>query len=359
MRIDIFAITVGGVAHARNMAADFTRRGDDCRVWYLEKYASADDFPAGTAQPLQKMADKVQEVFRQTDALIMICAVGIAVRMIAPLIADKRSDPAVVAIDDAGKFAVSILSGHIGGANDITRLVAAMINAVPVITTATDVNELPAFDTLAVKYDMAMVPFTMVKTGNAALVAGSPIYIYSDFDLPVKWPENVKVLRAHEQCDACDGGFKAVISCRKLGGEDYLQLIPKLVYAGIGCRRGVSRDEVIAAVAEGLRQAGLMPESLAGAASIDVKNDEEGLLTAAAQLGLAIRFYTSDELAAVEGCTASGFVQDTVGCPSVCEAAVMLAAGCTDNSKLLLGKTVVGRVTIALAAGEFPEAVLQ
>lgn len=355
MRIDIFVITRGGVAHARNMATGFARSAEDCRIWFLKDYAAADDFPAGVAAPFKGMAAKVAEIFEQTDAIIMVCAVGIAVRMIAPLLEDKRKDPAVIAVDDAGRFAVSILSGHIGGANDLTRIVAAILDAMPVITTATDVNGIPAFDALATHYGMEMLPFAMVKAGNAAMVAGKPVRIYTDYDFPVEWPENVDISPPPKEPLALQAGFVAAISCRKLGGAGYLQLVPKIIHAGIGCRRGVGKDELLGALRAAMGMAGLRLEALAEIASIDVKSNEAGLLQAVSELDVPIRFFPAQELAEVAGCSASGFVQATVGCPSVCEAAAVLAAG--PGSMLLLKKTIIDKVTVALAAQNFPNII--
>ena len=133
--------------------------------------------------PFENLSELVGTIFNQYDGLVFIMATGIVVRVVAPHVKDKRSDPAVVVMDDAGIHAISLLAGHIGGANELTEKVAVAVGARPVITTATDVAHLAAPDVLAVKMELAIEPFEDLKLVNAAIVAGERVPFFLDQDL--------------------------------------------------------------------------------------------------------------------------------------------------------------------------------
>ena len=289
------------------------------------------------------MAALWREHWESCRAIIFIGAAGIAVRMLAPLLEGKFLDPAVVVIDESGGHAISLLSGHWGGGNDLTREVAALLGADPVITTASDTLALPAFDVVARQLGLAPVPFTAFAKANGALVNGDSISVMGR-RLPGEWPEWVKFIPAGESWPA-DGSYRIAVG-HQICPSAHLVLVPKVVFAGIGCRRGVAAEEVEAALVQGLAEAGCLMEALAGIASITIKEDESGLLAAAAALAVPLQFYPAEELAQVDGLHTSDFVRGVTGCAGVSEQAAFLASG---RGQLILRRQTYGRVTVALA----------
>jgi cobalt-precorrin 5A hydrolase len=313
------------------------------------------------AQPLAAM---VPDIWRSYDSFVFIMAVGIVVRLVAPLLQSKWSDPGVVVVDEGGNFAVSLVGGHWGGANRLAREVAACLGAAPVVTTATDVQGRPAIDLLAKQWGFRPVPGARVKVVNSALLAGERVEIFSEWYLSGDRPLN--------QDDSMPG--LESIPCRSLqeleqGGPDRGKLAPVLVTsrllalpprgvflrplslaAGIGCRRGVGAAEIEAAVEEALRIAGRSRDSLALLATHEVKEDEAGLLETAGRIGLSLEFFTSEHLRQVyeshPGLEHSMFVQQQLGVGNVCETAALAAV---PDGALVLRKTKFNRVTVALA----------
>ena len=286
----------------------------------------------------------VGELFSSVDALVFVGACGIAVRAIAPFVKDKASDPAVIVTDERGINVISLLSGHIGGANELTRRIAAAIGGNPVITTATDVNRRFAADEWAARHGCSIESMQAAKR-FAAEILRHDLPLYSDF--PVEGKLTGGLYRAEE------GDHGLVISCleKRVFGQQ-LSLIPKKLHLGIGCKRFTSMEKIRSAVLAVLQSQGVHMRALAGAASIDVKQDEAGLLEFCTAWNLPVRFYPADALMAVRGeFSASEFVKNTVGVDNVCERAAMRSAG--ENAKLIVKKTCLDGVTIAIAQEEW------
>lgn len=294
-----------------------------------------------------KVAELTAELWHKYRGIVFICASGIAVRSIAPHIKSKQTDPAVVVVDEGARFSISLLSGHWGDANGLAGKISCILECTPVITTASDGQEKPAFDVIARKYDMKMKPFGNIVMANAALVNNRRVMLYSEYDFPdVNWPANVScihnVMEIYSQYDA---GI-AITNKQLQPRENLLQLIPGGIVAGIGCRRNTPAHNIIGAIESAFELAGIDTDSLALIASIELKSDEAGILQAADALKIPVKFFTSEELSTVDAISNSSFVKDITGCECVCEQASMFAAG---KSRLLLGKTVVNSVTIALS----------
>ena len=250
--------------------------------------------------------------FAQSDALVFVGAVGIAVRAIAPHCRSKASDPAVVVLDECGRFAVPVLSGHLGGANDLARALAAVCGAVPVITTATDAHGIFAVDEWAKRF-AAEFP-----------VQGTP-------------PVGVDPARTPAEAD-----FALTLS----PAGDALHLVPRIGVLGIGCRRGTCAEQLEAAFADFCARHSLAPACITAVASIDLKADEAGLLAFCRAHGWPITFYSAEQLRALSGpFTPSPFVQSVTGVDNVCERAAVLASG----GCIRIPKQAGGGVTFALA----------
>ncbi len=254
--------------------------------------------------------DLIGEIFDKFDALIFICATGIVVRTIAPHIVSKLSDPAVIVIDENGQNVISLLSGHVGGANELTREIARAINANPVITTATDIEKKIAVDSFASKLGLRPEPKEAIKAINSAVLRDEPIYLTA--------------------------------------GNVRLNLNPLKLIAGVGCKRGTSTEEIAKAVSTACKLINQPVERINLLASVDLKSDEVGLLEFAKERNLEIKFFSTAELAKKitdYKLPESKFVKDTIGVGNVCEAAALC---CVKSARFALTKKSFNGVTIAL-----------
>ena len=281
------------------------------------------------------------EHFAQDEALIFVGAVGIAVRAIAPYCRSKAADPAVVVVDEGGNFAVPLLSGHLGGANALARALAKACGAVPVITTATDVNGLFAVDLWAKAQNCAVLEPERIKHVSGALLAGQTVWYWSPWPVAGETPAGVKKADAPEAAD-----FALTLTPQGRA----LHLVPRIGVLGVGCRRGTTAQQLEEAFAAFCAASGLSPAAVCAAASIDLKKDEPGLAEFCKVHGWPITFYPADELRAVPGqFTPSAFVASVTGVDNVCERSAVKASG----GMLLLPKTAGGGVTLALAVRPF------
>ncbi|WP_084516135.1 cobalt-precorrin 5A hydrolase [Desulfovibrio cuneatus] len=311
----------------------------------------------------------LQETFSQFRCHIIIGATGIAVRCLAPLIQSKTKDPAVLVLDQNARHVISLLSGHLGRANQYACQLASHLGAEPVITTATDVAGVPAIDVLA---DMAgmFIPHTeRLRYPNAALVAGTPVGLFDPHSLLLSpesdnnhhfsplWhntlpfplcPAREEAHMLHQWASMTTHTCVAVTPARTPLPAPHLVLCPRMIYAGVGCTRGTSMQRIVGAIALACHKAGILPQSLAGLASLTAKHDEQGLLQAAKALGLPLQFFDAPTLANRPGPSFSPKAQERFGVPGVSEAAALAAAG--EHSLLVLPKTVFFGVTVALAA---------
>lgn len=294
---------------------------------------------------------------RQCDAIIFVGATGIAVRAIAPFICGKTVDPAVLVIDEAGRYVISLLSGHLGGANALARTAASLIEAEPIITTATDAESAFAVDTFAKENGFLLTDLRKAKEVSAKVLRGEKLRIYSDIPMErlVQRPARHEAeLVPAQEIDHAD----IVISYRthilkpaeKSSQAIGLRLIAKRVHVGLGARKGVTQAEVAAAVATCLEDAGIDPRAVVALASIDLKKQEAGILAYSYECGVPFVTYTAEELRTVEGAFAgSSFVQSVTGVANVCERAAAYAAGRSGHAEVLVHKTIHGNVTTAVA----------
>jgi len=277
-----------------------------------------------------------------------IAACGIVVRVIAPLLRDKSVDPAVAVMDAAGRHVISLLSGHVGGANDLAHEIAGALGAVAVITTATDVAGVPAVDVLARDLGMVLENAGAVKHVSGALVAGKRVGVFDPGNFfPVVDRDHTAFFEYVSSPEALGDGPQIRVDWREgVLPEKAACLRPRVLHAGVGCRRGVAASEITAFVREVFAKRRLSLSSLAGLASIEAKRDEAGLLAAARDLGVGLQFYTAQSLSAVRVPNPSERVRAQMGVDGVCEAAAMLSAG---TNRLLIAKQKTLRVTLAVA----------
>ena len=331
MNIALISLTENGRVLSVKLAAELAQKHPVTRFCNI-------DHDDGNSIPFTRLKHLTKQIFDKYDALVFICAVGIAVRVCAPCIVSKLSDPAVTVVDDSGKFAVAVLSGHLGGANELTRETAEIIGAVPVITTATDSHGFFSPDMFAKHNGFVISDMNAAKAVAAAVVNGEKVGFYCEYPHTEISPELTE----------CDGGKIGICVSGSAGDKPFdttLNLLPKNLVAGIGCKKGTFADTVTDFVMKVFSDNGLDIRRLAAVATIDIKSDEPGLLAFCESKGLPLKTYTADELMSVPGeFSHSDFVEKTTGADNVCERAAVCAGG-----RLIVRKTAGNGVTAAVA----------
>jgi len=312
-KVAVIAFSDEGVALAAKIAEAFGGT-----AWAAKGHAAA-----GVLEIEEPLRAWTKDRFADSNAVVFVCACGIAVRAVAPCAKSKAQDPAVVVLDDAGRNVIALLSGHIGGANELTREIANLTGGNAVVTTASDVHGLPAVDEWAVRHGCAIEDPYAAKKVAAAAIAGEKIGVAVTNRLqPSPWPVT-------------------------------LWLRPRDLVLGVGCKKGTEPRLLMAAATDFLAATGVSAKSVCAVASIDLKKDEPAIKALADRLGAELVTYGADELNAVKGTfSASERVMEFTGTDNVCERASVIRA----QGRLVRGKTVYSGVTLALArrAGRKP-----
>ena len=331
MKIAIFAYSRQGCCTARKVMSCFPEA--DFKAHTVERFAEKGFRPI--CCPTKPFYG---ELFNWADTLIFIGSCGIAVREIAPHMRDKQTDPAVVCIDELGRFVIPLLSGHIGGANEMALKIADHLKTTPVITTATDINNRFSVDTWAARNDFVIDNIHHAKMVSAAILERD-IPLYCDFAIATSLPNGIVTDNS--------GELGLCISYRKKAPfKQTLKLIPKILHIGIGCRRGTSDSLIRNAIKTVLARHEIDIRAVKCVASIDLKADEEGLLKYCKDNDFMPIFYSAAELRRVPGeFTPSEFVQSVTGVDNVCERAALMGA-----DKLIVKKTFLNGITLAVAA---------
>jgi precorrin-4 C11-methyltransferase len=358
-KIALVAVTRRGVEQARLLR----RRLRAGEVHRPDRYGPAEH---GWEVPFAgALSERVPELFRRCGQIVFFLATGAVTRLIAPCLGPKETDPGVVAVDEAGRFVIPLLSGHKGGANAFARTVAGCLGATPVITTASDVIGGLSLDLLEDTFGWTAWPRERLKPVARALVDGEPLAVVQEVGSAGSWldemgpPANITVVR--NAAALADRSFAYVlwISDRLveercgIGEERVLWYRPKSLVLGVGCERGISAAALEDGLERFLGAHGFPQDSIGILASLELKADEQGILDLARHHNWQMRFYSAEELAAVSGLpNPSDVVARCVSTPGVAEPAALLAAGTDD---LLVQKQVVSstlapqRMTFALA----------
>jgi cobalt-precorrin 5A hydrolase len=366
LQIAVWALTPNGAELARKIADGWPQ----ARLYLSARLK----IPSGAFNTFHRLADALSEEFLRYQGHIFIMSTGIVIRMIAPLIRHKTVDPAVIVIDEAGRYAISLLSGHIGGANALTEQVACHIQAIPVITTATDIQGVPAIDVLAKEKKLVIENPDAIKTVNMAFLTRKKVCLHDPYGLLDKtipdsmWMKCAARIRGRHghwtepmamdfsivegSCTLRDQPVAIYIDDRLTDiPPQTLILRPKSLTVGMGCNRNTSASEMKALLLKVLSRHALSPLSLSGIATISIKRDEPGLLALAEGLGIPLTFYEKVALEQVPGVpTPSATVEKHIGVKSVCEAAAILASR---NGKLIVPKQSTRNVTVAIARTSF------
>lgn len=316
----------------------------------------------------------VDEYFEQVDAIVFVTASGIAVRSVAEHLTHKSKDPAIVCMDECSKHVISLVSGHAGGANALTQMLADVMWATPVITTATDVEGQFSIDDYAREHNLVVTDWAKAKAISAEVLAtgAKPVWV-DEAEVSQEEEKNACEICKEQKStgidvgkienDGCEneigvqklqiGSHQVVITPQDVSVDaQTLQLIPRCIVAGVGCKKGIPVDKIEHAVQDAFAKAGLRMEALCAVASIDLKKEEAGLLEFCETRKVPFEAYTAEELQAVSGTfSASEFVTGVTGVDNVCErSAVKYASehGANDG-ELLLRKQAQDGVTVALA----------
>lgn len=357
MRLAVISFTRAGARWCSRLTRHFRESGDACEGYIQPRFFAE----AGAGQPgINLMAESVGEwtgrQFLQADGLIYIGAVGIAVRAIAPFLNDKLTDPAVVVMDEAGHYVISLLSGHVGGANELTKTVANVCGAQPVITTATDVNEKKAADVWAAERGWQIGDREQAKQVAASLLEEKPVGFFSDFPLLEPLPagyfygqagERNLWLTVRTQPDPGEELLKKLITERRL-----LRLLPRILIVGVGCRKGMKKERIEEMIERILREAKLDWRAVSCLASIDRKKEEEGICWLARKWAVPFLTFSAEQLEQIqESVEESAFVRQVTGTGNVCERAALAGAGV--GGRLVVRKRAENGVTVAVAQAEW------
>lgn len=336
--VAIYTLTKQGLELAEKLA-----EGLDAKVTL---FASRRHAEGKDAAPFDSLAECVGERFGQFDGHVFVTAAGIVVRTIAPHLGHKSADPAVVCLDQQGEYSISLLSGHLGGGNALAKECAGILGGQTVITTATDSAGVVSMDMLAAEKGLTIGNIDRIKTVNGALLDELPIQVHDRDDrLGLTGDKQfIQIANSNEWKLGQPGVW--VSHSDDCPDADALWLYPRVLMLGVGCRRGVSGDEIFNHIRNVFDAAGFSLEAIGGLASVDIKKDEEGLLETAANLGVTPTFYDKKRLDSVEAPNPSGAVMKRVGVESVAEASALLLS---DGGELLVEKTKTKTVTLAVA----------
>ena len=346
MRCAVFTATPRGTKTALRVRASL-----DASVDIFVK--AGQEMPA-EVRVYKRLAPQVEAAFRQYDALVFIMATGIAVRMIAGSLKSKLEDPAVLVLDEEAQHVISLLSGHIGGANELTRELAASLGADPVITTATDVQKKLAVDVAAARLALRPSPKEQIKRFNSAVLDDESIRYVIDENLArasfyKKRLDDMGLAAVFGRGLPPKEGLTAFVTAdESVRREDVICLVPRRLVAGIGCRRGTEMSEIRAALEAALTKIGRSIADVSLLASTEAKADEAGLLALSAKLKRDIRFHSNEkvqETIDAYGLSESPFVKKNIGIGNVAEAAALASV---PAGRLALAKTRFEKVTVAL-----------
>lgn len=352
MKIAIISFTKAGANLSLLLKKYFIEEGNESWLYAKSAYIESENILILK----ESLRDWTKRMFSVADALIFIGACAIAVRSVAPFLESKKEDPAVLVLDEQGKFCISLLSGHLGGANELCKRVSGWVDAIPVITTATDINKKFAVDLFAKKNHLHISDMTYAKHISARLLAGESVGYILEKGIFLSEREK-KLLKEAGMQEYREGekmcgqmGIYIGIYRKKSPFLHTLYLTPRLVSVGIGCRKNTPQSQIEGFIEQTILGLGLSFHSICDLASIDLKKEEAGLLSYCKKYNLPISFYSRQELKRVEGdFSPSEFVLSVTGVDNVCERSAKKSSGGGDFIQRKLAKE---GVTLALAVKE-------
>lgn len=343
MKTEIICFSATGMETALAIAAGLGQEAN-CTLWVKSKYVN-EDCRFQTVQ--ERLPEWIKDHWDR-ELLVFVGAIGIAVRAIASSVASKTSDPAVVVLDEKANFCIPLLSGHLGGANAYAMQIAEITRSIPVVTTATDVNQRFAVDVFAKNNGLIIDSMVLAKEVSAALLAKQDIGVYSE--LPIEegmLPRGLCLVQNQEEAAGYPLGI--YIGVHVPGGwfQHTLHLIPKILCLGMGCKRDTETVRTVELFEKVFSENQLDKRAISSLNSIDIKKEEKALTELSGELGVPFICYSAEELQQTEGdFTPSAFVRGVTGVDNVCERSAVLASG---GGQLLIKKTAQSGVTAAVA----------
>lgn len=326
MKFAVYSFTTLGAILGERLSSFFENQGIDVVHKMSKQY---------------KISNEVKSDFYHCDGLIFISSTGIAVRMIAPLLIHKFEDPAVLVINDIGTFTISLLSGHIGGANEWTLKISEYLKNTAVVTTASDGRGIEALDVFAKKHGLLIDSAEQEKEIMTMILNGNHIGLYSELNIKPNAP-----LVSSNDFDAKEMEGWVFISSTQLEVEvPSVRLVPRNLYVGIGCRKDTPYETVQDAVKEAFREKRLDMRGIAAIGTVELKKDEPGLLQLAREYEVPLVIFTTDEINALEGeYERSEFVKQTAGVYAVSEPCAILL-----GREILVKKYRKNGVTVSIS----------
>jgi cobalt-precorrin 5A hydrolase len=354
MKIAITSITKHGTETGRQLVESIP----NADLYYMSKFSRGDEEEKGITLFDGSVRLMLPELFRKYDGIVLIISLGAVVRMIAPILKDKKTDPAVVVLDDRAEHAISVLSGHIGGANELTNQIAALTGARPVITTASDVQKTIPVDMFGREFGWKFEYDKYLTQAAAAVVNEEPVLVVQESG-ETNWWKHERTMPAHigtvltvEEAIRTPHNAALVVTHRLLSEEELSALRfpvvyrPKSIVLGIGCNRGTEKEEIEAVVSGVLNTLSFSKSSVKAIASIDLKKDEQGILELSEQHNWPFVTYKPEELNEAPMKEKSETVYKFTGAYGVSEPAAFLAS---KGGEVVLHKKKSGNVTISIA----------
>lgn len=323
-KIGIITVTKKGIELAKKIKNLYLKNyNKDIVIFTLEKFSDKE-----TEIIEISIKDTLKNIFQKYFGFIFITATGIAVRSIVSFIESKDIDPCVLVVDENGNFVIPILSGHLGGGNNLTKEISSILNSIPVLTTSSDISGKIAVDTIAMKINGKLESLESAKKVTSLIVAGEKIEI--------KVPENIS-----------DENPKGIIIISNQKNIEITQIFPKNISIGIGCKRGTSKDKIIFAIKNSLEKYNISEKSLKILGTIDIKKDEVGIIEASKYFNINLKIISKDEIKKVENkFKKSEFVEKTLGIGSVSGPCAMLASG--KKGEIIAEKIKYDGITISI-----------
>ncbi|MBP1925063.1 cobalt-precorrin 5A hydrolase [Sedimentibacter acidaminivorans] len=339
MNIDIYAFSSNGAKLCDKIIEGL--KEPDLTAYVPEKYVNSACNVVIRQENLYKSTEKS---FKDKNCIVFVGAVGIAVRAIAPFVRSKKTDPAVICVDEKGLNVISLLSGHIGGANQLARKIAEITGGDPIITTATDINGKFAVDEWANNKSMHILSLKSARDIAADILENKKIGLCCDFNIKGEIPEEIDI-------NEKEIGVCVSLDSNKKPFKNTLNLIPKIISIGVGCRKGTPCNTIYNAIKDILSENEISHFAINSINSIDLKKEEEGILKTSKIFKVPFYTYTKEELNDLEGkFSNSDFVKSIAGVDSVCERASMIG---NKNKKLIISKTIKNSVTVAASIDDY------
>ena len=328
MKLSIVSLTSRGAQLGGRLAGQLRDQGES--VEYCDR-KQQQDF---------SLARWTGQAFSQAGGIIFVAPVGIAVRAIAPHLKSRISDPAVVAVDELGRFSVALISGHIGGANRLAARVAELTGATAVITAAADRPGSLAVDSWAMERGLRIANPERLRHLAQTLPEGAAVTLESDFPVRGRAPDGLCLVQKDGDAVCSFWDRRSLALC----------LVPPVAVLGIGCRKGTTAQTLRQAWEEFRKECGILPQAVESAATIDVRAQEPGLVEFCRQMEWPLRSFTAQELGQARGVfAASELVRSVTGVDNVCERAAVVSSG----GRLLVPKWTRGGVSMAMAIQDY------